>query len=176
MRPRFARQQFEAPPHAVADAAADIAAAIGRAVEDVWPDIERKRLEFEVEGLDDDASDDDRLLPISEDDLFTILRNLLENAARYTPEGGAIRLRCELGRKRITVRDTGPGIASEERGRVFDPFYRVLGTGVTGTGLGLAIVKTLAEKYGWRVTLADAAPTAAPGAKGLAVTIEPCED
>nr|WP_239477716.1 ATP-binding protein [Sutterella massiliensis] len=161
---------------AAAAPAADIAAAIGRAVEDVWPDIERKRLEFEVEGLDDDASDDDRLLPISEDDLFTILRNLLENAARYTPEGGAIRLRCELGRKRITVRDTGPGIASEERGRVFDPFYRVLGTGVTGTGLGLAIVKTLAEKYGWRVTLADAAPTAAPGAKGLAVTIEPCED
>ena len=52
----------------------------------------------------------------------------------------------------------------------------MLGTGVTGTGLGLAIVKTLAEKYGWRVTLADAAPTAAPGAKGLAVTIEPCED
>lgn len=161
---------------AAATPAADIAAAIGRAVEDVWPDIERKRLEFEVEGLDDDASDDDRLFPISEDDLFTILRNLLENAARYTPEGDAVRLRCELGRKRITVRDTGPGIASEERGRVFDPFYRVLGTGVTGTGLGLAIVKTLAEKYGWRVTLADAAPTAAPGAKGLAVTIEPCED
>lgn len=161
---------------AAATPAADIAAAIGRAVEDVWPDIERKRLEFEVEGLDDDASDDDRLLPISEDDLFTILRNLLENAARYTPEGGAVRLRCELDRKRITVCDTGPGIAPEERGRVFDPFYRVLGTGVTGTGLGLAIVKTLAEKYGWRVTLADAAPTVAPGAKGLAVTIEPCED
>lgn len=150
-------------------AAADVAQAVGRAVEDVWPELERKSLEFEAVGLEDGAHQ--LLMPA--DDLFTILRNLLENAARYTPEGGAVRLKFDAPTGRITVSDSGPGIPEEERGRVFDPFYRVLGTGVTGTGLGLAIVKTLADKNGFAVTLGEADPLAPEGARGLAVTLEP---
>ena len=55
---------------------------------------------------------------------------------------------------------TGP-----DRERIFDPFYRVLGTGVSGTGLGMAIVKTLAERNGLAVTLSES-----DGGKGLKVT------
>ena len=57
----------------------------------------------------------------------------------------------------MRVSDTGPGIPESERSRVFDPFYRVLGTGVEGTGLGLAIVRAIAGKYDVTVTLSDAA-------------------
>ena len=53
---------------------------------------------------------------------------------------------------------------------MFDPFYRIPGTGVAGTGLGLAIVKTYADRLGAVVTLEDAHPDAADG-RGLTVTV-----
>ena len=155
---------------------ADVAEAVGRAVEDVWPELERKALQFEAEGLDEPLTDETSSashLPISTDDLFTILRNLLENAARYTPAGGRVLLKFDRASQTIVVADSGPGIPEAERERVFDPFYRVLGTGVTGTGLGLAIVKTIAEKNGFETLLADANPSAPPGERGLAVTLRP---
>ena len=62
----------------------------------------------------------------------------------------------------MSVADTGPGIAPEERSRVFDPFYRVTGSGLPGTGLGLAIVKTYADMTGAEVTLADTVPGGTP--------------
>jgi two-component system, OmpR family, sensor kinase len=52
------------------------------------------------------------------------------------------------------VCDTGPGIALQERDRVFEPFYRSLGTNQSGSGLGLAIVRAIAEKLGAQVDLA----------------------
>ena len=59
-----------------------------------------------------------------------IIRNLLENAVRYTPAGGAIRLEARQSEKAldIAVIDSGPGIPPEERERVFEPFYRITGT------------------------------------------------
>lgn len=100
-----------------------------------------------------------------------VLRNLLENASRYTPAGGDVTLAAALEKASLTltVSDTGPGIPAAERERVFDPFYRGLGTGVTGTGLGLSIVKTTAELMGGEVTLAETRPGATP--PGLSVTV-----
>ncbi len=86
--------------------------------------------------------------------------NLLQNALNYTPEGGNVTLKAEAisggpGKQVIvSVSDTGPGVAPEERGKIFDKYYRSNKTaGIKGTGLGLAIVKAVAEAHGGRVEL-----------------------
>lgn len=93
-----------------------------------------------------------------EADLVIVLRNLLDNAIRYTPAGGSVDLFAGETPAQVVlgVEDTGPGIPVAERARVFDPFYRVLGTGQEGSGLGLAIVAATVQRMGGRVELADA--------------------
>ena len=88
-------------------------------------------------------------------DLRSVLDNLIENALRYTPEGGVVdvRLFTEAGRPVVEVVDTGPGIPPEQLGRVFDRFFRVAGTGASGSGLGLAIAQSAAQRCGLRITL-----------------------
>ena len=105
------------------------------------------------------------------DALRTLLRNLVDNAVRYTPAGGRVDVTVETATAgapaaRLTVTDDGPGIAPEERLRVFDRFYRRAGTGPPGSGLGLAIVKAIATAHSAAVHLDDG-----PGGKGLAVTV-----
>ncbi len=91
-----------------------------------------------------------------------VLRNLLDNAAKYSPEGGAIEVRGEFlaGRLTVSVRDQGPGIPPEDRERVFGRFQRgstARRPGSTGVGLGLAICRRLVEAHGGRIW-ADSAP------------------
>ncbi|AMO25329.1 hypothetical protein UC35_08255 [Ramlibacter tataouinensis] len=88
-------------------------------------------------------------------DLRSALDNLIENALRYTPEGGVVDVRVvnEHGRAAIEVIDTGPGIPPELMERVFDRFFRVPGTSARGSGLGLAIAQAAAERCGLRVVL-----------------------
>lgn len=101
------------------------------------------------------------------DSLRILLRNLMDNAIRHTPQGGRIdaSVLARNGCTVIEVADSGPGIPAEERGRVLDRFYRRPGNEAPGSGLGLAIVKAIAERHGATVDLADA-----PGG-GLAVRI-----
>ncbi len=75
--------------------------------------------------------------------LNSIVTNLIDNALRYTSEGGHVQVEIVSGDGEITlrVRDDGPGISIADRERVFERYYRVAGTGVSGSGLGLAIVK-----------------------------------
>ena len=82
-----------------------------------------------------------------EDALKLLITNLTDNAIRYTQPDGRIRLsvKREQNDAVIEVSDNGPGIAPEERERVFDRFYRALGTKAQGHGLGLAIVKRIVE-------------------------------
>lgn len=89
--------------------------------------------------------------------LAVLLDNLLDNALRYTPAGGVVDVetRIDDGRPVLEVCDSGPGIPGSERGRVFDRFYRVPGSGGTGSGLGLAIVKRIADAHGASVDLSD---------------------
>ncbi|MES2017494.1 MAG: ATP-binding protein [Pseudomonadota bacterium] len=93
-------------------------------------------------------------------DLKVLIKNVCDNAVRYTPCGGKVDITvlCEDGLVTMMVDDTGPGIALHERERVFDAFYRVLGNGETGSGLGLAITRTLADNMAATVELADARP------------------
>ncbi|HYX73145.1 MAG TPA: ATP-binding protein [Steroidobacteraceae bacterium] len=102
------------------------------------------------------------------DALRTLLRNLVDNAVRYTPAGGRVDVTVEstAAGARVSVTDDGPGIPTEERARVFDRFHRRAGTTPTGSGLGLAIVKAIADAHGATVNLADG-----PAGKGLAVTV-----
>ncbi|TCO80475.1 two-component system sensor histidine kinase TctE [Plasticicumulans lactativorans] len=87
--------------------------------------------------------------------LHEMLANLLDNALRYVPAGSRVTLRvhAEAARVVIEVLDDGPGIAAEERERVFGRFYRVPGTQAEGSGLGLAIVRDIARSHGGEVTL-----------------------
>jgi two-component system, OmpR family, sensor kinase len=106
------------------------------------------------------------------DALRTLLRNLIDNAVRYSAEGGRVDVAVEpppggnVHGARLIVSDNGPGISQEDRARVFDRFYRRAGTQPPGSGLGLAIVRTIAATHGATITLGDG-----EGGKGLTVTI-----
>ncbi|MGI4777197.1 MAG: ATP-binding protein [Janthinobacterium lividum] len=88
--------------------------------------------------------------------LRMLLRNLLDNAVKYTPDGGRIDLRIvgadgERAGPEIVVEDSGPGLPAAERERVLDRFYRAGQPQVPGSGLGLSIVKSIATLHGARV-------------------------
>lgn len=106
------------------------------------------------------------------DSLRTLVRNLVDNAVRYTPIEGTVDVSVqESGDPAgsgavLRVVDTGPGIAADERQRVFDRFYRPPGTAPPGSGLGMAIVKTIADAHGATITLDSGA-----SGRGLAVTV-----
>ncbi|MCX5720804.1 MAG: response regulator [Nitrospirae bacterium] len=87
------------------------------------------------------------------DRLIQIVTNLVQNAVKFTPEGGSIIVMIGQETKtlaRVSVRDTGPGIPKELLGQIFDPFFRIkqVRAGTKGLGLGLSIVRTLVELQG----------------------------
>jgi heavy metal sensor kinase len=88
--------------------------------------------------------------------LKQVLVNLLDNAIKYTPEGGrvAVEVRTVANRARLTVTDTGVGIAPEHREMIFDRFYRVsTDRGETGSGLGLSIAKSICNAHGGTISV-----------------------
>ncbi|HEY8100551.1 MAG TPA: ATP-binding protein [Burkholderiaceae bacterium] len=95
----------------------------------------------------------------SVDALRTMLSNLIDNAIRYTPEGGRIDVLIQDndGRAAIAVKDSGPGIPEKELPRVIDRFYRVPGSPSNGSGLGLAIVKQIVAAHNADITLTNIA-------------------
>lgn len=115
-----------------------------RLLEDLLPLAERKNIDIGVE------STEDVQVVINEMDLLILVKNLVDNAIRYTPCGGRVDLSVELAQETVIlqVKDSGPGITADEQMRVFDPFYRSVGTEESGSGLGLSIVKAIAERTG----------------------------
>lgn len=94
------------------------------------------------------------------DRIEQVLRNLLNNARRYTPEGGkvTVKLGAAADGVEVSVKDTGPGIGPEDLARVFDRFYRVdpsRARRTGGSGLGLAIVRQLVEAHGGKAWAAS---------------------
>jgi two-component system phosphate regulon sensor histidine kinase PhoR len=93
-----------------------------------------------------------------EEALREVMDNLLDNAVKYTPAGGRVRVAMtrDEGEATVVVSDTGIGIAREHVDRIFERFYRVdkaRSRELGGTGLGLAIVKHLVQAHGGRITV-----------------------
>ncbi|PIT07566.1 hypothetical protein BGI40_01185 [Snodgrassella communis] len=111
-------------------------------------------------------------LPISSNDLQTILKNILANAIKYTPAHGQICIQTKQptdNQLALWIEDNGHGISEAERKLVFEPFYRILGNNESGSGLGLAIVKTLCEQWHITIQLTDSSLQNNERQKGLAV-------
>jgi two-component system, OmpR family, sensor kinase len=103
-----------------------------------------------------------------EDGLRVMVNNLLDNAIRYTPPRGkiAVRLSKEINWVIFKISDTGPGIPTNERSKVFQRFYRIPGTASTGSGLGLSIVKSVADSHDSNVAIIDS-----PSGQGTTIRI-----
>jgi len=88
--------------------------------------------------------------------LGILLRNVVDNAIRYSPAEGRVQVGVVVRERKAVLRvtDQGPGIPPGEQARVWERFYRVLGSGETGSGLGLSIVKRIADLHRAEVTLA----------------------
>lgn len=125
--------------------------AIQECLEDLVPLADAKSIDLGVVG------DADPAVCGSAVDIGILVKNLVDNAIRYTPDGGRIDISVAEhgGQVLLDIDDTGPGIAAAERERVFDPFYRVLGNGEIGSGLGLAITVAIANPIGATITLLD---------------------
>lgn len=96
--------------------------------------------------------------------LAELLNNLIDNALRYTPANGHVTVSVSQIAQQVivAVEDTGQGIPAIDRERVFDRFYRVLGTKADGSGLGLAIVREIATQHGASIHILDPLQQALP--------------
>ena len=108
--------------------------------------------------------------------LTEMLKNLMENALRYTPDKGCVTVR--IGNKHalepitLDVEDDGPGIPPTERKLVFDRFYRILGTSADGSGLGLAIVQETAHQHQALVSIHNNPKSTHPERPGTLMRIQ----
>jgi two-component system phosphate regulon sensor histidine kinase PhoR len=117
----------------------------------VKPTAEAKRLTIDIQGVPENAT-----VWANRDQIGQALVNLLDNAIKYTPEGGSITVseRVSGDERCIAVKDTGIGIPREDLNRIFERFYRVdknRSREMGGTGLGLSIVKHIIQGHGGRV-------------------------
>jgi signal transduction histidine kinase len=140
----------------------DLAALLGDRLAAIYPIARRKAITLSLDAPGH--------VPVTANPtgLGSIIDNLIDNAIRYTPEGGNVRvsLREVGGDLELEVSDDGPGIAQEFRERVFERFFRVPGTAQEGSGLGLAIVKRLTTAYGGQIHLGHG-----PEGRGLTVRL-----
>lgn len=125
----------------VGGTAVDLAQVVNQAYSDVTPVAQARRIDLRP------ANCHGAHLLGQHEALRILVRNILDNALKYTPLNGVVEVSIRREGKQLIfqVDDNGPGIAPEDRQRVLDRFYRVAGTEGTGSGLGLAIVKAIAD-------------------------------
>ena len=130
---------------AIARDEVDLGELVGDAIEQIRPAAEAKNID--VQSNVDDAV----RLTADEDLVLQLVLNLLDNAVKYTPEGGRVGVATRVadGRAELSVADDGPGIPEEHQPRIFDRFYRVdPARSHGGAGLGLSISRWIAEAHG----------------------------
>ena len=144
---RLSRQ--EAPAPSLPPALLDITALLRESVGQLMPLADQRRIDV---GFDGGAQ---VVVQAHASDLRSVFDNLLDNALRYSPEGGSVEVRLHplAGGPVVDIIDTGPGIPPELLERVFDRFFRVPGAAADGSGLGLAITRAAALRQGLRVEL-----------------------
>jgi two-component system, OmpR family, sensor histidine kinase QseC len=103
-----------------------------------------------------------------QESLRTLVDNVVGNAVKYSPGDTTVRVRLTYAAEvvQLDVIDEGPGVAIEQRARVFDRFYRAPNQMQAGSGLGLAIAKSVADRHGATIELSEGSD-----AKGLRVTL-----
>jgi len=143
--------------------AVDLATLAESVCADLGPQILAKNLDFDLE------APPEALVTGQAEWLRVLIRNLVDNAVRYTPEGGQVRVAIRLNGNTIdlSVSDSGPGIPVEERESVLRRFHRLNQGSQPGSGLGLAIVARIAELHGATLCL-DTTPIT----KGLDVGVQ----
>jgi two-component system OmpR family sensor kinase len=131
------------------DATADVSTMARELIAEYLPMAEAKGIDLGLEEVMPLS------VPASPEVLRLILRNALENALKYTPDGGEVSLRLlsDDFDTVIEVVDSGPGIPCVERERVFDSFYRMPGAAGQGSGLGLSIAREAAVRLGGTVSV-----------------------
>lgn len=142
--------------------AVDLADVLRQALSETLPQANAKSISIDLDGAPQAWVQGQR------DALALLVRNLLDNAVKYTPAGKRIHLHLQQAdhEAALLIDDEGPGIAREERERVFDRFYRVEGNAQHGSGLGLAIARAIAERHGASIELLDT-----PTGEGLRVKV-----
>ncbi len=128
----------------------DVASVIRSAVDLATPALVQRHLHLDLE------LPTELRAPADADGLAQVVANLLQNAVRYTPDSGTVRVSAERRGTEIvvSVANTGPGIPADDLPHVFERFYRVekaRGASTGGAGIGLAIVRQLVESFGGRV-------------------------
>jgi len=106
-----------------------------------------------------EGADEPLMIDADRDRLRELINNLIDNAIRYSQEGGRVTVRTGRaaagGKAELAISDDGPKIPVEERNRVFERFHRLLGAPAEGSGLGLAIVSEIATLHGASITLEE---------------------
>ncbi|KGM40041.1 hypothetical protein JY96_08350 [Aquabacterium sp. NJ1] len=158
----LARAQADSPRNATSSVAVDLL--VRKVIEDFIYQAEAKNIDLGM------TNSDDAVVVADEMAILTVVKNLVDNAIRYSQQGSQIDVGVHLNAEHvnITVSDHGPGIPAPERERVFEPFYRILGTEESGSGLGLSIVKEIAARLEAEVTLTCTEPE---HDRGLTVTL-----
>ena len=130
----------------------DLVAITRQAVAETLPFAHSRSVEFELIAAEPAFVSGDALA------LGLLVRNLADNAARYSPPGSRVEVSVSHNADEVLLQvdDSGPGIAEEERERVFDRFYRRADGGESGSGLGLAIVRSVVQAHGASIALANA--------------------
>ena len=145
----------------ISSATIDLYPIIAELVAELWPLAEERNQHLRLIGLTH--------LEVCADEIEVgiLFRNLLDNALRYTPQGGQVEVELALweGLPQLTVRDTGPGLPEALLYKVTERFRRAAGQGTTGSGLGLSIVSELAQRQKARLTLSNRTPN------GLAASV-----
>jgi two-component system OmpR family sensor kinase len=133
-------------------------------VADLLPDAARKGVDLGFELIQPITTKGEPVL------IATMIRNLIDNATRFTPPGGRVdigvfREGCEAV---LQIEDTGPGIPSGDIARIFEPFFRGSQPTEDGTGLGLSIVKRILDRLGGSIVLEN---VSGPALTGLRATV-----
>ena len=154
----LAREEASPPQEPGSAGMVDLQQVVRLAVADVLPQAARKHIDL---GLADGQLLHTASTTGDSEALRMMLRNLLENAVKYTPESGRVDVSLTTDERRclLAVEDSGPGIAPENYSRVFDRFFRAGDVALApGSGLGLAIVKTIVERHGASLRLGPSPP------------------
>lgn len=119
------------------------------AVMDIWPPAQQAQIDVRLQINAHDVTRTGQPLLLS-----LLVRNLLDNAVRYSPPGSVVNV--TLNANHFTVRDNGPGVTPEALAHIGERFYRPPGQSVTGSGLGLSIVRRIAALHGMKVEFGNA--------------------